>query len=171
MYLRLHRWIALLGLTLAPNLYAQTPHEPAPLPSKPADAAPAHADSENQKMASAIAEHLKQSGHLRNYFVEVSFQDRTATLSGHVTDQMQKDEVMRLVQGMPNVERVIDRLVVPVALTQVRADEARHLLPCLCHFPRPIRNRIGVPRGRPRDRRYRQNQRQSSPHLRPMVRN
>ncbi len=105
-----HLLAAALGLCLAHPLAAQ---EPARLgldqgqPLKPA------ADrAANQRQADAIAAQLRQSGQLHRYNVDILFRDGAAELSGSVADQPQHDEVLRIVQGVPGVERVIDRLAV-----------------------------------------------------------
>jgi hypothetical protein len=61
-------------------------------------------------MADAIADHLRHSGQLRGYDIGISFQDGTAELTGRVADQHQREEVLRVVQGVPGVERVRDRM-------------------------------------------------------------
>jgi hypothetical protein len=66
--------------------------------------------SANQVIAETIARHLRFSGQLRNYSVDVTFQDGVAELSGVVADQPQREEVLRIVQGVPGVERVRDHL-------------------------------------------------------------
>jgi hypothetical protein len=76
--------------------------------------------SANQTLADTIAEHLRQSGQLRNYRINVVFQDGIAELSGTVADQPQREEALRLVQGVPGVERVHDRLDVAGAITAVQ---------------------------------------------------
>ena len=68
--------------------------------------------SANQEVANTIADHLRQSGHLRHYNIHVVFQDGSAELSGSVTDQLQREEALRIVQGIPGVERVRDNLSV-----------------------------------------------------------
>jgi hypothetical protein len=64
----------------------------------------------NQQMAERIAATLKGNRQLRQYSVEVTYQDGVARLSGHVNGQAQHDEVLRTVQGTPGVERVVDLL-------------------------------------------------------------
>ena len=99
---------AAVGLCLAHPLFGQ---EPGPLAVErgPAAASPA-APSVNQQVANTIADCLRQSGQLRHYDVDVRYQDGTAELHGTVTDQPQREEVLRLVQGAPGVERVVDHL-------------------------------------------------------------
>ena len=94
---------AALGLCLAHPLVAQ---EPGPAVAPPA------APSVNQQVANSIADRLRQSGQLRHYDVDIRFQDGTAELLGAVADQSQREEAVRLVEGVPGVERVVDRLAV-----------------------------------------------------------
>jgi hypothetical protein len=102
---------AALGLCMAHPLVAQ---EPGPLAAEPGPVlAPQAAPSVNQQVANSIADRLRQSGQLRHYDVDIRFQDGTAELLGAVADQSQRDEVVRLVQSVPGVERVVvDRLAV-----------------------------------------------------------
>ena len=76
----------------------------------------------NQRIADAIARQLRQSGHLRRYNIDINVQEGLAELRGHVADAWQRDEVIRLVQGVPGVDLVRDRLTVigfaPVVQTQ-----------------------------------------------------
>jgi hypothetical protein len=64
----------------------------------------------NQQLATTIADHLRQSAQLHQYAIDVVFQDGTADLSGTVADQPQREEALRIVQGVPGVERVLDHL-------------------------------------------------------------
>src|SRR5262249_26672400 len=57
--------------------------------------------SSNQQVAQSIAEQLRQSEQLHRYCVDVVFKGGTADLSGSVTDQLQREEVLRIVQGTP----------------------------------------------------------------------
>jgi hypothetical protein len=79
---------------------------------------------DNQRLADTIAEHLRQSGQLRHYRIDIVFQDGIARLSGTVVDQAQRDEVLRIVQGVPGVERVLDDVAVGATLTRVQAPAA-----------------------------------------------
>jgi hypothetical protein len=72
--------------------------------------APPRQFSENQKNADIIADQLRQSGQLHHYAIDVVFRDGTAELIGTVADQPQHEEALRLVQGVPGVERVLDHL-------------------------------------------------------------
>lgn len=122
-----YRWAALLGLWLAPVGvgWAESPAEPGPLGLKPGDALPTRIASSNQKMADIIADHLRLSGQLRQFTVDISYHDRTAVLMGMVTDQMQKDEVLRIVQGVPGVDKVVDRLGIEAGIARVQAELPR----------------------------------------------
>jgi hypothetical protein len=77
----------------------------------------------NQQVADSIADQLRQCGQLRHYNVQIQFADGKAELSGSVADQTQHEEVLRIVQGVPGVERVADHLslVVSAPITQVQA--------------------------------------------------
>lgn len=79
------------------------------------------APSPNQQTADTIAAHLRQSAQLRHYTIDVEFRDGAAAVSGTVAEQPQREEVLRLVQGVPGVERVVDRLSVSAPLLQVQA--------------------------------------------------
>ena len=87
----------------------------------------------NQQIANTIAEHLRQSGQLRNYNVDIAFQNGTAELTGNVADQAQREEALRIVQGVPGVERVRDRLTVtnagPIVRTQAPLPEVTEVAP------------------------------------------
>ena len=93
-----------MGLTVLSGRSALA-GEPAPLAPLPAASA-----SQNQALADVVVGSLRQSGLLRNYRVDVSVQANVVELTGTVTDAAQRDEVLRLVQGIPSVERVVDRL-------------------------------------------------------------
>lgn len=113
--------------------------EPGKLGLTPGDALPTRVPSNNQKMADAIAGQLRQSAQLKDYRIDVSFHDKTVVLYGSVTDQMQKDEVLRIVQGVPGVDRVIDRLQKTEGIARVQAEAPRTgpALPALPTLPPP----------------------------------
>jgi BON domain len=124
---RTHHWIAgVLGLCLAQaNLgFAADPVLPEPprLGIAVAQPLPSAAVSPNQKLADAIAYQLRQSGQLRHYTVDVAIRDGNAELSGTVADQPQREEVLRIVRGVPGVEKVVDRLILPGTIQRVQAD-------------------------------------------------
>src|SRR5262249_11631870 len=102
-----------LGLTRA--LTAQEPSrlnvERGPRSEQPA----------NQQIANTIADHLRQSGQLRGYHVDIIYQNGTAELVGRVADQPQMDEVVRIAQGVPGVERVRNNLTTMNAIIQAQA--------------------------------------------------
>jgi len=76
--------------------------------------------STNQQMANTIVSHLRQSGHLKGYRIDVRYYNGAAEVTGTVADQPQREEALRIVQGVPGVERVFDRLTViaPIQRTQ-----------------------------------------------------
>ena len=142
MRLRSRYWLAAtLGLVLAhsPAGWAAEPGQPArmgPLPSVALSSA-----SDNQKMADAIAEQLRQSGQLRRYTIDIAYRDGTVELKGFVADQTQREEALRLVQGVPGVVRVVDQLVVADAIQRVQAAEPPGAPPA--KLPEPIPQRRG----------------------------
>jgi hypothetical protein len=116
------RWLAstlafILGTSAAGA--AEPPHALAPGSLLPDTAA-----NNNQMMADRIAAQVRQSGQLHHYSVEIQFADGTAELSGAVDDQPQHEEVLRLVQGLPGVQRVRDRITVRNASQPVRTVQA-----------------------------------------------
>jgi hypothetical protein len=78
----------------------------------------------NQQTAENIAAQLRQSGLLRHYDVDISFRDGVAELTGSVADAGQRDQVMRLVQNVSGVQRVVDHLSVAGAIVPVQAGGA-----------------------------------------------
>jgi BON domain-containing protein len=116
---------AVVGLGLSQAVSAQEPPRLGVEASRPVAERPGL--SANQQVANTIADHLRQSGQLRHYSIDVVVQDGTAEVSGNVADQQQREEALRLVQGVPGVERVLDRLSVagsPVRQTQAVAPGA-----------------------------------------------
>ena len=79
--------------------------------------------STNQQLADAVARQLRQGGQLRDYRIDIVCREGLVELSGTVTGQAQRDEALRLVQGVPGVERVLDRLTLPsdAAVQQTQA--------------------------------------------------
>lgn len=112
--------LTLLGLSLAPFSWAQ---EPGPLAVGQGQALkPPRPIPTNQQMADTIAGQLRQSGQLRGFSIDLAYEDGTVEISGIVADQTQREEALRIVQGVPGVERVRDRLTLtsmgPVTRTQ-----------------------------------------------------
>ena len=133
---------AALGLCLAHPLAAQDP-TPLSVERAPAvAAAPA-----NQQVADSIADRLRQSGELRHFDVQVHFQDGTAELRGAVSEQPQREEVLRLAQGVPGVERVVDRLAVgdDISRTQAPAPPPPLAEPPAAPVPAPVTAPGGQP--------------------------
>jgi hypothetical protein len=69
--------------------------------------------SANQQLAASIAAQLRANANLRHYRVDVAVRGGVAELSGQVTDEGQRDEVVKTVQSVPGVEQVRDSLTVP----------------------------------------------------------
>src|SRR4051812_36292975 len=109
-YLRRWSWTALMGLSV---VCCRPGHagEPARLGLPNATPIPSAHVSDPQKLAQAIADQLEQAGTLKDYRVDVTVRAGVVCLTGVVSDQAQRDEVMRLVQGVPGVTRVSDSLV------------------------------------------------------------
>jgi hypothetical protein len=107
---------AFLGGWLANPALADEPSPAGPVPNKlPVAVSP------NQQLADTIAGTLRQSVTLKGYTVEISVVGSSVELSGTVASQPQKEEVLRLVQGVPGVERVVDHLrpIDPLVKVQV----------------------------------------------------
>src|SRR5262249_3241938 len=112
---------AALGLCMAHALPGQ---EPGRLPVERGQAlVPQTPPSANQQIANPIRTNLRKRARSKPYAIEVSYRDGTAVLCGSVADQPQREEALRLVQGVPGVERVVDQLTLATgsALTQVQA--------------------------------------------------
>jgi hypothetical protein len=117
-YLRRLGWTALMGLSLVSGRSAWG-EEPARLGLPNATPIPTAAIADPQKLAESIASHLEQAGTLKDYRVEVAVRSGVVELTGVVSDLAQRDEVLRLVQGVPGVLRVSDRLSVTNPLIPV----------------------------------------------------
>lgn len=83
----------------------------------------------NQEMAENIAARLRQSGQLQHFDVNVRFHEGVAELTGSVADSDQRDRVLRLVQDVPGVRRVIDHLSVAGGIVPVQAGGVPEVLP------------------------------------------
>jgi hypothetical protein len=132
------RGLAALGLAaglcrLAP---AAEPAAPAPLP--------AVAPSPSQQLATTVAEQLRATAQLRHYAVDVSVRAGVVELTGSVADQAQREEVLRVVQGVPGVERVVDHLVVAASSARpVAAEAPAQTAPAPTRLPDALPNRGG----------------------------
>jgi hypothetical protein len=120
---------AAVGLCLAHPLLGQEPGRLAV--ERGPTLAPQTRPSVNQQIADNIAEQLRQDGRLRGYSIDVSYRDGTAEVRGTVADQPQREEALRLVQGVPGVERVVDHLTLTSgpAITRVQASGEPPLAP------------------------------------------
>jgi hypothetical protein len=126
---------AALGLALGGALVGQEPprlgvdHGQAvkPRPEVPA----------NQKVAETIADHLRQSAHLQGCPIDITFQNGTAELTGVLATPMQRDEAIRIAQGIPGVDRVVSKMVLsaaPVTQVQAAVPQVGNVAP----MPRPV---------------------------------
>src|SRR5262245_50363567 len=98
--------------------------------------------SPDQVLADTIGSSLRQSGNLHHYNVSVSVSNGTAHVTGTVADQNQRDEAIRIVQGVPGIERVQDALTLA---GQVRQTQALDIAPPPVE-PAPIpRSETGAP--------------------------
>ena len=79
--------------------------------------------STNQQLADRIAGHLRQSGELRGYRIEIAADKGLVELSGQVGDASQREKALRLIQAVPGVAVVRDRLSVapPTPVTPAAA--------------------------------------------------
>jgi hypothetical protein len=91
-----------------------------PAAADPPRPLPAVAIPANQKLADAIADRLRDSGQLRHYTIDVVVRGSTVEVRGSVASEPQREEVLRLVQGVPGVDRVLDRLTVAGGITPVQ---------------------------------------------------
>ncbi len=149
MTLRSHYLLAAgVGMWIAHTLPAQ---EPARLDVDHGRAlVPQTQVSANQRMANCIAEQLRQSSQLHQYAIDIAFQNGTALLTGTVADQGQREEALRLVQGVPGVERVRDHLTLGGApLTQTQAEVPEPLAAPTPTAPRSMLPPIAALAGEP----------------------
>src|SRR5437588_1353360 len=103
--------------------------------------------SANQQLADAVARQLRQGGRLRDYRIDLVCREGLVELSGSVTDQPQREEALRLVQGVPGVERVLDRLTLTsdAGVTQAQAGAPPAPLPVPSTQPPEVAPRNGAP--------------------------
>jgi hypothetical protein len=99
---------AAAGLWITLPLLAQEPARF--VPEREQALTPRFALFTNQRLADTIAEQLRQNGQLHHYRIEVTFKDGSVELTGAVADQPQREEALRIVQGVPGVEHVLDHL-------------------------------------------------------------
>jgi hypothetical protein len=109
-------WSGMVGLALfGSHAFAG---EPARFPVPLSTLAPT-----NQELADRVAGRIRESGLLRDFRVDITATDGTVELTGQVATQPQREEVLRLVQGIPGVVRVTDGLnVKQPALLPVRQE-------------------------------------------------
>ena len=78
--------------------------KPAATPSAPRGVA------SNQQIADAIASRIRQNPALKNFRIDVRYQDGIAELTGFVQGPRQAEEAVRLARAVPGVQQVRDRL-------------------------------------------------------------
>src|SRR5262245_45245492 len=78
--------------------------------------------SDNQRLADTIAQQLRQSGLLRHYQIDVRVENGIVQLSGQVANATQRDTVLFLVQGVPGVDQVRERLTIGNGVTPAQAN-------------------------------------------------
>lgn len=100
------------------------------------------ATAADQEVASAVAQHLRSSGQLKDFRIGVKYEDGTAWLRGTVTDAEQMATAMRLVRDLPQVDRVVNQLTVTndSSGSAVRQVEMRQ--PVVNPIPAPRRQQI-----------------------------
>ena len=98
---------AVLGLCASQSLSAG---EPGRFGLEKAPSLSAAPSSANQQLADAIARTVRQSGQLHGFNIDVVCRGGLVEVGGTVADQPQREEALRLIQGVPGVERVLDRL-------------------------------------------------------------
>lgn len=119
-----------LGISLLPATYGRASEPPErPMPRGAVEPSSLPIGRSNQEMAESIAARLRQSGLLEHYDVDIRFRDGAAELTGSVADSGQHDQVLRLVQGVPGVQCVIDHLNVASTIVPVQAGGVPQALP------------------------------------------
>jgi len=96
-----HAWCLVLGVSLLSTLSVRAA-EPGPLQLPAASA--------SQQLADQIADVLRQSAVIKRYSIDIGVWGSDVVLRGEVADQAQREEVLRLTQGVPGVARVLDEL-------------------------------------------------------------
>jgi hypothetical protein len=115
---------ATVGLWMAHSLpawAAQQPPEPSRLNLPQESVQQPASPSANQQMANTIANQLRLGGNLKGYTIDVRVENGIVELTGQVANQAQREEALRIVQGVPGVERVRDNLTTVMAVTPVTA--------------------------------------------------
>jgi hypothetical protein len=79
----------------------------------------------NQQLADAVARHLRDSGRLCRYTIDITFDNGVAHLTGQVADAAQRQEALHLARQVPGVVEVRDGLTLaaeaPLVQTQAQA--------------------------------------------------
>jgi hypothetical protein len=69
----------------------------------------------NQDIADQIAKNMRSGGQLRDYSIEVKYQEGTAWLNGRVRDEQQMAAALKTALATPGVERVVNGLTTAAA--------------------------------------------------------
>jgi hypothetical protein len=96
-------------MCMAHPLLAQEPARLALEKSVPLPGQPSAAD---QHLAATVARQLKQSGSLHSYRIDLACRAGVVEVSGEVANPSQHSAALRLIQSVPGVQRVVDRLTV-----------------------------------------------------------
>ncbi len=119
------RLAAASGLWLSTLGFAQ---EPARLPVGPPMTVDAAVQAD-QQVADAVAARLAQTPHLRGYQVDIVVVNGSVDLRGSATEPGVRDEIVRVVRGVPNVTEVRDRLEVTGSIQPVNGQAPGTLAP------------------------------------------
>jgi hypothetical protein len=96
-------FLAVLGLGLARSAFANEPARPASAMQPP---------SGNQVLADRVADALRQNTVLHGFAVTLNCVDGVVDVSGNVADAGQRDLLLRQIQYVPGVARILDHLTV-----------------------------------------------------------
>lgn len=107
------KWILTFGiLAMSPNLVMAKGPFGLSNPfssSRPAESEAEKSDNNNQQVAEQIAAALTQAK-LTGYDISIEYQDGVATLSGMIQDEQQKQKAREVVQALPAVQSVDNKL-------------------------------------------------------------
>ncbi len=112
--------------------------------ARPVPAQQPFPNTPNQQIADTIAGQLRQSPQLHGYTIDVIFQNGMAELRGQVADAGQSEAAQRIVQNVPGVYNVRNRLVLANGLMRTQAEMPAPVPPLQGAPPLPA-----VPNGGP----------------------
>jgi len=126
---------AALGLGLIQALPGQ---EPGPLGVAGGQAVPPKAvTSANQQLADTIADQLRHSALLQGYVIDISVQGPNVRLTGALSTQQQKDEAIRVVRGVPGLEKITDSMTLGASAPVMQVQAAMPAVGDPAPLPRP----------------------------------